>query len=146
MLEDDKKIDLNFVVMGDPVGKSRPRFTRTGRVYTPAKSAEYEKRVMQAAWSGMKRLKLDPTARPVHVDLIAYLPIPKSWTNKKRNEALVGALRPNKPDLDNILKAVLDGCNEVVYLDDKQVHSIRARKMYQTYDKLPSIEVCVSWT
>ena len=146
MLKDDKKIDLNFIVLGNPIGKSRPRFTKSGRVYTPAKSAEYEKRVMQAAWSGMKRLKLEPTPRPVHVELIAYLPIPKSWTKKKKEEAMAGAIKPNKPDLDNILKSVLDGCNEVVYLDDKQVHSIRARKLYQNYERPPCIQVCVSWT
>lgn len=146
MLTEDKKIDLKFIVMGEPVAKARPRFTRTGRVYTPTKSLEYEKRVSQAAWSAMKRLKLDITAKPVHIDLVAYFPVRKSWTKAKTREAMCGVIKPNKPDLDNVMKSVLDGCNEIVFQDDQQVHSIRARKLYQTYDKLPSIEVCVSWT
>lgn len=146
MLSYDNKIDLKFTVFGDPVGKSRPRFTKTGRVYTPQKSAAYEKSIQQAAWVAMKHHKLQPTDRPVHVDLVAYLPIAESWTKQKKREALSGAIRPNKPDLDNIMKSVFDGCNQIVFLDDQQVHSVKARKLYRTYDKIPSIEVCVSWT
>ena len=30
--------ELHFVVEGDPVGKGRPRFTRSGHVFTPQKT------------------------------------------------------------------------------------------------------------
>ena len=78
--------------------------------------------------------------------MIAYLPIPKSFPERKRMQALAGAIRPPKPDLDNILKTVLDGCNRIVYEDDKQVYSIWARKVYETWDVKPSIMICFSWT
>ena len=66
-------------------------------------------------------------------------------SKKKQNQARMGALRPSKPDIDNIIKAILDGCNKVIYNDDAQVHSIRARKLYETYENPPSIDVKVSW-
>lgn len=37
-----------FQVPGEPVGKGRPRFTRQGRAYTPAKTAKYENLVSLA--------------------------------------------------------------------------------------------------
>lgn len=146
MLTQDNKIELKFAVMGEPIGKGRPRFTRTGRVYTPTKTMEYENRIKQAAWSAMKRQSLEPTEKSVHLELAAYFPIPKSWTKKKKDQAINGVLKPNKPDIDNILKAVLDGCNKIVYIDDAQVYSTRAKKLYQSYEKFPCIEVIVSWT
>ena len=46
----------------------------------------------------------------------------------------------SKPDLDNIIKAVLDGCNGVVFRDDKQVVSIHAAK---EYGEAPGVEVII---
>ena len=44
-------------------------------------------------------------------------------------------LRPDKkPDMDNILKAVLDALNKVAYEDDKQVVELIGRKYYTESD------------
>lgn len=34
-----------FAVIGEPQGKGRPRFTSTGRVYTPKQTTEYETKI-----------------------------------------------------------------------------------------------------
>ena len=48
--------------------------------------------------------------------------IPSSFSKKKKEQALDGEIRPTKkPDVDNVLKAVMDALNGVWYLDDKQV-------------------------
>jgi Holliday junction resolvase RusA-like endonuclease len=48
---------------------------------------------------------------------------------------------PNvKPDLDNVVKAVLDALNGVVYLDDAQVVNLVATKRYATE---PRVEVYI---
>lgn len=142
----DPKKQVNFVLLGEPVGKQRPRFTRMGHVYTAKKTLDYEKQIMQMAWVAMKNARLQPTYNGVSLELTAYAPVPKSWSKARREAALLGAERPKKPDIDNILKAVMDGLNGVVYYDDQQVHSITARKMYETPDQPPAISVCVSWT
>ena len=72
----------------------------------------------------MQNMKLDMTERFVSVEIIAFMEIPKSWSNVKRMEAEYGALQhTTKPDLDNIVKAALDGMEGAVYASDKQVTS-----------------------
>lgn len=40
---------MEFIVEGEPQGKARPRFSRkTGTIYTPAKTAKYEKQIRKA--------------------------------------------------------------------------------------------------
>lgn len=40
---------INFKVLGKPRGKGRPRFSsRSGAVYTPRETREYEKRIARA--------------------------------------------------------------------------------------------------
>lgn len=36
--------------------------------------------------------------------------------------------KATKPDLDNLVKLVLDACNGIAYVDDGQVVDVRARK------------------
>lgn len=138
---------VEFEISGQPQGKARPRFTKTGRAYTPEKTKIYEQRIQAAAWAAMKKDDLQTVSCPVHMEIVAFMQIPKSWSKVKRLEAEYGAIRPTvKPDLDNIIKAVGDGCNEIVYQDDKQIHSVKARKVYCHPDRGPVLYVAFSWT
>ena len=138
---------IEIEVSGQPNGKGRPRFTRTGRAYTPEKTRQYEARIKAAAWSEMRKYNLEATERPVHVDVIAFMDIPKSWSKKKRLEAEYGAITPMSGyDLDNIVKAALDGIQGAIFVDDKQVSSIKARKTFCHPDRGPVLYISVSWT
>ena len=56
------------------------------------------------------------------VTLKAFMPIPSSFGIKKRNEALLGMLRPAvRPDIDNIEKAIYDGAGALECVDDELV-------------------------
>ncbi len=60
-----------------------------------------------------------------------FLVPPASWPAWKRGAALDGLIEPTgKPDLDNIVKAVEDALTGVVWLDDAQVVSMEAAKLY----------------
>lgn len=48
-----------------------------------------------------------------------------------------------KRDIDNLSKAILDGCNRVIYEDDTQVWYLRLRK-YVDRDN-PRVNVEVEW-
>ena len=135
-------------ISGQPQGKGRPRFTKTGKAYTPDKTKEYESRIQAAAWKAMQEAKLEPTERFVAVDIIAFMEIPKSWPTVKRMEAEYGALQhTTKPDLDNIIKAAVDGISSGnIIMDDKQVTSIKAKKMYCHPDRGAVLYISVSWT
>ncbi len=68
----------------------------------------------------------------------AYFSIPASWSLKKQRGAAMGEIQHTKrPDLDNVVKAIKDGCNGVAWKDDSQVVSLSARKIYGP----PSVEV-----
>ena len=127
-----------FSVEGDPVGKQRPRFTKTGRTYTPKKTSDYESKISSAALSAM--CPQLPLETPVAVYIYINHAIPVSYS-KKRKEACLNRLeRPKKPDLDNVAKAYLDAMNGIVYKDDVQVVSLHVTKRYDT---IASVHVCV---
>ena len=53
------------------------------------------------------------------------IPMPKSWSHKKR-KGLLNKPHQQKPDVDNLLKALLDA----VYDDDSVVWSISVKKIW----------------
>ena len=77
---------INFKVSGKPIGKGRPRFTKSGYVYTPNETKQYETRIKNAAWAAMKREKFNPTDRRVTITASAYFEVPKSYNKQKRTK------------------------------------------------------------
>ncbi len=125
---------IAFTIPGVPVGKGRPRFARRGAfvsTYTPEKTAKYENLVKLFASQAMAGLPL--MKRPVALLLTIHMPIPESWSKKRKDLAhrgLIGATV--KPDLDNIAKLAADAMNGIVYADDKQIVSATITKQYGT--------------
>jgi len=118
-----------FTVHGKVVGKGRPQFIRkTGAAITPAATRSYESVVRDYAMRAMG--DRDPWDAPVAVRMTAVYAIPKSWSKNKRAMALGQLLAPAKPDIDNVVKIVLDSCNRVVYRDDTQVVTCLACKVF----------------
>lgn len=120
---------MAFRVDVDPVGKGRPRFTRDGHAYTPERTRKFEAAVRSHACGFMKRMEAPriPVGVPIDVRVLALFPIPKSWSKKKKAEA--AKLIP-RIDVDNVLKAVLDALNGVVFEDDRQIVKAVAEKRY----------------
>ncbi len=131
-----------FTVPGAPQGKGRARVGKVNghaRMFTPAKTAAYEGLIALAAQAAMAGRA--PMAGPVSVGLHVRFPIPASWSQRKKADALRGALLPTgKPDLDNVLKAVGDACNGIVFRDDSAVVHATASK---TYSDRPGLTVVV---
>ena len=123
---------LAFEIPGEPVGKARPRFLRkTGMAYTPKKTESYENRVAAAAQRAMANN--EPWQGPVKLECRAVYLCPKSWSAKKRAEAV---WKTSKPDADNILKIVKDAMNKIVFRDDAQVVVATVQKKYGPIAKL----------
>ena len=130
-------------VAGAPVPKGRPRIgSVNGRptAFTPAHTRKYEAHARLAAQDAMDGR--EPLDGPVEVRVVARLPIPRSWSRKRRRMAEDGEIRPAKrPDLDNMVKSATDACNGIAYLDDRQIVSLRARKEYAA---APGLEILVT--
>ena len=122
---------FTFEIVGEPQGKGRPRFSTRGgfvKTYTPEKTASYENFVKVCYLNKYKGQKLDGE---IIAEIIAYFPIPKSFSKKKRTEAIEGKIMPTKkPDTDNIAKTILDSLNGIAFEDDKQVVALLVKKLY----------------
>ena len=130
-----------FVVPGEPVPKARPRFTMQGgkaRTYTPTSSAAYETTIGLLAHAAMRAAGIaGPMNGALHVQVQAFFPVPKTWSKKRKDTA---SWHASRPDLDNVVKAALDGLNRVAFADDGQVASVYATKAYSA---TPRLEVAV---
>lgn len=120
------------------VGKERPRYSAwTKSFYTPQKTKEFEAIVGAYAKVYMRDHGLSITDGPVSVSVTVYDKMPKSWSKKKKSEALSGSIYPMKtPDGDNVLKAILDGMQDIVYVNDKQVVRFKLDRMYAEEDAI----------
>jgi Holliday junction resolvase RusA-like endonuclease len=123
---------IRFAVPGAPQGKGRPKVVKIGgftRMATPEKTVAYEGLVAHAAQQVMAGAQLLDCAVACNVFIDA--PVPASWSDKKRRMALTGEVLPKtKPDADNVVKAIFDGLNGVLWRDDVLVVDLRVRKRY----------------
>ena len=134
---------LAFTIPGDARGKGRPKPTARGgvaRLYTDAKTASYENLVALAGEKalGGRSLLDEPLRLAVRVRICP----PASASAKKRAEMLAtphSACR--KPDTDNVIKAVLDGLNKVVFRDDVLITGLAAEKVWA---ETPGVDVVIS--
>lgn len=62
---------------------------------------------------------------PAALRLTFYLPMPKSWS-KIRSQRTDGTPHTQRPDVDNLIKAVLDALCE----DDSYIYAVDARKYW----------------
>ena len=107
-----------------PVPASRARVTRFS-TYFPKKYTKF-RNDLAVILSDKGYEKLEGL---LYAQLDFYMQIPKSWSKKKKL-AKEGRYADNNVDVDNLVKAVLDGCEGVFYENDNQIAMIRARKFY----------------
>jgi Holliday junction resolvase RusA-like endonuclease len=126
---------ITIIVQGEPVAKGRPRLTRRALAYTPAATRKYEAHARMAAQLAMDGRP--PIEAPVRIEVMAELPIPASWSERKKAEAITGTVRPtSRPDVDNYVKAILDAVNTIVVADDAQVVEVYAKKKFSVAPKM----------
>lgn len=124
-----------LILSGKPVPKARPRVVN-GHAYTPRETQEYEElvRLCYRRGSGDKRLG------PVSVSIVFAYEMPKSWPKKKKAE-MDGQPKTTKPDLDNLVKTVLDGLNGEAWEDDAQVVTVASRKVWTSEESKTTVEI-----
>ena len=119
---------MKFVIPGNPKGKARPIITKSGHAFTPKATVSYENWVKQCYMLSGNKERLEGQIG-AHIE--AFFAIPKSTSLKRHAEMLSGRIRPTKkPDIDNIVKSILDSLNEMAYKDDSQVVQLVVNKYY----------------
>ena len=82
---------VTIIIGGETTAKGRPRVTRRGLVYTPAATRKFEAHGRLAAQLAMN--DRPPIAVPVRAEIVIDLPVPASWSGKRRDGALRGEIR-----------------------------------------------------
>jgi len=125
---------VTFMVEGTPVPKGRPRFARRGKfvsTYSPKTTVDYESKVSESAKLAMGAS--EPLDTPLAAYIYITLPVPASYSKKRTQACLSGQERPTKKsDIDNYCKAIFDGMNGIVFVDDSLIVSLHATKVYGT--------------
>jgi Holliday junction resolvase RusA-like endonuclease len=103
-----------------PLGK--PRMTQRNKWYAPPEIQRY--------WNYANELKLKLPHYILGTELTInfYLPMPKSWSKKKRFE-MVGQLHDQKPDIDNLAKGFMDAVKSDIN-DDKRIAVLYCKKYW----------------
>mgnify|MGYP001602118616 FL=1 len=122
-------------IYGLPVAQGRPRAFKLPsgqiRVYDPQKSRDWKRTVQgQALMCKPERLLVGALVG----EMDFYLPRPKSAPKRV-------VYPTTRPDLGNLVKAVEDAIQGVVYQDDSLIVSLRVAKHYATESTPPSVYV-----
>lgn len=115
----------SYDYVGEVVPKQRPRVGKGGRMYTPPETVKFERAI--AKWGKAQGMV------PVHFPLEVSIAV----SDQTDDETLVehstsGLVFNTKRDLDNQVKAILDGLNKVAYADDRQIVRLHASRAYDT--------------
>lgn len=123
---------ISFTVSGNPVAQPRAKAAKRGKfihIYTPDKQVKpYKEAIRLVATQAMAGRK--PMEGPLAVAIFFYIDRPKSHTKKQREQDW----HAQKPDLDNLAKAVLDALKDITWADDSQISELRLRKQWAVGD------------
>lgn len=110
---------MNLTVEIEPKPQSRPRFFK-GRCYEDKQMTEYKKQISQVVKIAMAGL--EPFTTALSVKLRCY----RKYAATSRRFG----------DCDNLLKAVLDACNGILFKDDSQVTMATVEKIQSSTPKI----------
>jgi Holliday junction resolvase RusA-like endonuclease len=128
---------MRITIPGNPIPKHRVRSaTRHGKVFTYSDQAAQTNDVK---WQIKAQYKGKPLTGAVGVTAIYYMPIPKSWSKKKKREH-IGKWHIAKPDKDNLEKFIKDCGNGILWNDDSQCALDFSVKVY---DDNPRLELYI---
>jgi len=124
---------IRLTIPGKPVSKLRARtfknkYTSKIMSCTPKITVDYANFIKQLYVSKYGQHKLEGALRQT---VIAYFPIPKSTSKKKKILMIENKIRPTKkPDYDNIEKQFSDSLESIAFDNDNSIVSSRFEKYY----------------
>lgn len=126
---------ISFTVPGRPKGKTRPRFAKNGRnTYTDRGTKEYEEQVAEAF-----RQAGGVMGNYAAMRIKACYLIPQRTRKDIEAGMITERIRPaKKPDLDNVLKIIMDALSGVAFADDNQIVQVYIEKVYS---QEPRVEI-----
>lgn len=115
---------IQIEILGDVIPAARPRFSGR-RAYQPKRNVEYRQRVQESARTAMNGKS------PLEGEICAIV---KLYRKYKRTARTFG-------DIDNHLKAIFDGMNQIVFADDSQIVRCTVEKFTDKENPRAEIEI-----
>jgi len=138
----------DFDVRGHPKGQPRPQAfsmkdKKTGksvaRLRTKGTAESWKSDIVAAGDTWRPR---NPLEEAIHVDLVFWMPRPKRLM--RQSDPISAIHHDCKPDIDNLVKAVLDALtNDGWWRDDCQVAKVTATKMYHGKLGSPGAQITI---
>lgn len=125
-----------YTVIGEPVPLARPRFSSRSN-----KTKVWDSQEQVKTGAGLQirsQHKGEPYKVPLHMDVCFYFEASERHPH--------GSFHHIKPDLDNLVKFVLDVCNGIVFKDDSLVASFFAVKKYDNFARTEFSFMEITWT
>ena len=120
-----------FKIPGKVQAKQRPRFSKSGIVYTPKETRVYEDFVRLCYSDYANQYQWEPYDGQLRAEVEVFIQVPKSDSKLKKQAKIIGEIRPTiKPDCDNLAKSILDSLNGLAYQDDRQIIELSVKKFY----------------
>lgn len=115
---------IRIRIDGEPIPAARPRFSGK-RAYQPKRNVEYRKQVQAAALIAMDGRE------PLTGEVVAVVKLFRKYKPTARNFG----------DVDNHLKSLFDGMNQIVFADDAQITKCVVEKFTDKVQPRAEIEI-----
>jgi Holliday junction resolvase RusA-like endonuclease len=109
----------------DAVGKSKPLVFKSRKQVVIASTI--------ATYASLAMRGRQPFKGPVELSVLCIYQWPKTWS-KERRRIPGAAMKTSVPDGDNLMKAIMDGANGILWTDDAVIADWRGRKEYGDED------------
>jgi Holliday junction resolvase RusA-like endonuclease len=114
-----------FEIHTKPVPQKQTKWCKNW-AYDPSKADR-----QTVIWQASHYAPETPLLGPVEMDVMFYMPVPKSCSKSERNGMLNGLIYPIKrPDVDNMGYLISNALNELFYKDDSQIVDLHLHKRY----------------
>lgn len=124
-LSNDKKSNQQkiYTIIGEPIALARPRFSTKGEKVHVFDSQAQAKVGTQLQLKSQHHQPI--ITCPIHMNIAFFFEASTKHPEK--------SYHCQKPDLDNLVKWLLDNASGIIFKDDAQVYSICAHKSYDRY-------------
>ena len=125
------KNKLQFYYLMEPKSCPRPRVTKSGHSFMPKDYVDWKKAFIESTIIQLSEIVVDHTTIDRPISLRCEFIFPRPQRLQHREIPSKGLIHASKPDLDNCVKAVMDGLSDAqIYRDDNLVYEVRAKKEY----------------
>ena len=138
-------LPIRLYVLGEPKAQPRAKARRCGgfvQMYTPATAKEWKGLIADAVKPFLSKAPIDCA---LLVELVFYMPRPKAHFKKSGLRDTAPYWHTNKPDSDNLTKAVFDAITDTgLWRDDSLVAHTTCRKVYADNDGKTGCAITIS--